>query len=80
MWVFRESGYQLTPSPVIAEFKNQLAANEREEHELRGNLSGGGVAEATATEDGPALDASPVAGLPVGVFGFQDEPGIDYKM
>ena len=34
--------------------------------------SGGGGAES-----GPALDASPVAGLPVSVFGFQEKAGID---
>lgn len=28
----------------------------------------------------PALDGTPVACLPVGVFGFKDEPGIDDKM
>jgi len=33
-----------------------------------------------AVDQRPALDRTPVAGLPVGVFGFQDEPGIDYKM
>ena len=33
-----------------------------------------------AVNQRPAFDRTPVAGLPVGVFGFQDEPGIDYKM
>jgi hypothetical protein len=33
-----------------------------------------------AADQRPAFDGTPVAGLPVGVFGFQDEAGIDDKM
>jgi hypothetical protein len=33
-----------------------------------------------AVDQRPALDGTPVAGLPVGVFGFKDEAGIDDKM
>ena len=35
------------------------------------------VSEGLATDERPALDGTPVAGLPVSVFGFQDETGID---
>jgi len=28
----------------------------------------------------PSLDRAPVAGLHIGIFGFQDEPGIDGKV
>jgi len=30
-----------------------------------------------AADQRPALDRTPVTGLPVGVFGFQNEPGLD---
>ena len=33
-----------------------------------------------AVDQRPALDGTPVAGFPVGVFGFQDEAGIDDEM
>src|SRR5437879_870862 len=33
-----------------------------------------------AVDQRPALDGTPVACFPVGVFGFQDEPGIDDEM
>src|SRR6185369_3576814 len=33
-----------------------------------------------AVDQRPALDGTPVAGLPVGVFGLQDEPRINDKM